>query len=175
MEWICAKQLICVTTLYDKENSNLFKNELYGEEIKSLIWIKTKAISVIAYAYKIKSILNALCCILLHIHYMNESWNETFVSQQTFDIFAHNNNNETEFLIKVHFSLFKKLISLWSVLYSNEFWTIIIIYAIIIFSVFGHLRMMMLLLLLWRRRRSHSLWHLWCYCNLIYFQCDHEA
>ena len=54
MEWICAKQLICVTTLYDKENSNLFKNELYGEEIKSLIRIKTKAISLIAYAYKIE-------------------------------------------------------------------------------------------------------------------------
>ena len=107
MEWICAKQLICVTTLYDKENSNLFKNELYGEEIKSLIWIKTKAISVIAYAYMIKSISNAFCYILLHIYDINESWNEVFVQQQTFDIFTYNNNNETEFLIKVHFSLFK--------------------------------------------------------------------
>ena len=73
MEWICAKQLICVTTLYDKENSNLFKNELYGEEIKSSITLKTKAMIVIAYAYKIKSISNAFRRILLHIRYINES------------------------------------------------------------------------------------------------------
>ena len=46
MEWICAKQLICVATLYDKENLNIFKNELYGEEIRKIIGQKNKNLSL---------------------------------------------------------------------------------------------------------------------------------